>query len=87
MQNKDKNVSTESLPDGAEPINRVKIIEHPDEKQINPEDYRVDQSEIDQPVTKAILTNISIRPPQSLEFIRVHEGEDYRMGPVPFIAT
>jgi hypothetical protein len=76
---------------GPEPVyettNRVgKIIEHPDEKQLNPEDFRIDQSELDQPVTKTILTNISIRKPEPLEFVRVHPDKDHRMGPVPFIS-
>src|SRR6516165_2325729 len=76
-------------PDGATPesVNRVKeIIGHPDEKQLDPEHFRIDQSELDQPVAKTILTNIPIRKPESLEFIRVHPGKDYRMGPIPFIA-
>jgi hypothetical protein len=87
MQNKEETNHTESSPDGAEPVNRVKpIIDHPDEKQLNPEDFRIDQSELDQPVTKTILTNLSVRGPETLEFIRVHRGKDYRMGPIPFIA-
>jgi hypothetical protein len=71
----------------SESVNRAQgIIKHPDEEQLNPEDFRIDQSELDQPVTKTIQTNISVRKPAQLEFVRVHPGKDYRMGPVPFIA-
>jgi hypothetical protein len=52
----------------------------------NPELFRIDQSELDQPVVKASLTAIPIRKPEQLEFIRVHPDPEYRMGPVPFIS-
>ena len=64
-----------------------RIIEHPDEDQLSPEYFRIDQSELDQPVAKPIVTSIGIRKnPPTLTFVRVREGEDYRTGPVPFIA-
>ena len=86
MQNEHKNLSTQS-PDGSEPVNRVKIIEHPDEDQLSPEFFRIDQSELDQPVAKAVLTSIGIKArPPTLTFVRVHSDEGYRSGPVPFIA-
>ena len=52
----------------------------------NPETFRIDQSELDQPVVKASLTAIAIRKPEPLEWIRVHPDPSYRMGPVPFIS-
>ena len=71
----------------SESVNRAKgIIKHPDEDQLNPEHFRLDQSELDQPAAKTVLTAISIRKPEQLEFIRVHPDPEYRMGPVPFIA-
>lgn len=53
---------------------------------LNPELFRLDQSELDQPVVKTALTAVPIRKPEALEFIRVHPDPMYRMGPVPFIA-
>src|SRR6516162_2368092 len=71
----------------SEPVHRVKeIVKHPDEDQLNPETFRLDLSELDQPVAKTVLTAIPIRTPAPLEFIRVHPDPKYRMGPVPFIA-
>jgi len=71
----------------SEPVHRLKgIVKHPDEDQLNPEVFRVDLSALDQPVTKTVLTAIPIRKPEPLEFIRVRGGEEYRMGPVYFIA-
>jgi hypothetical protein len=73
--------------DGLTPENRVKkIIEHPDPEQLDPAMFCVDQSEMDQPVVKAVQTNYSIRKPEKLEFVRVHDGEDYRATNVPFIS-
>jgi hypothetical protein len=63
-----------------------RIIEHPDEDQLSPEFFRLDQSELDQPVAKTIITNLSVRKPYPLEFFQVHPDENYRSGPVPFIA-
>jgi hypothetical protein len=79
--------------DGATPVfqsvNQKPVketVQHPDEDQLNPELFRLDQSELDQPVAKTVLTAIPIRKPESLEFIRVHPDPEYRMGPVSFIA-
>jgi hypothetical protein len=85
-----KTVVTQSA-DGSTPAsestNRVKeIVKHPDEDQLDPELFRVDQSELDQPVAKTVLTAIPIRKPEQLEFIRVHPDKEFRKGPVPFIA-
>ena len=81
---------TESSSDGATPVsqsvNQKEIVKHPDEDQLNPELFRLDQSELDQPVAKTVLTAIPIRRPEPLEFIRVHPDPKYRMGPVSFIA-
>ena len=72
--------------DGSTPENRVKkIIEHPDPDQLDPEHFRIDQSELDLPLVKTVMTNISVRGPESLEWVRVHPALDHRMGPVPFI--
>jgi hypothetical protein len=83
-------IMTESV-DGTTPLsetaNQVKaIVKHPDEEQLNPEFFRLDQSELDQPVAKTVLTAIPIRKPEALEFIRVHPDPEFRMEPVPFIA-
>jgi hypothetical protein len=73
--------------DGATPENRVKkIIDHPDPEQLDPLTFRVDQSELDQPLVKTVMANVSVRPPQRLEFFRVHPAPDYRMGPICFIS-
>jgi hypothetical protein len=80
-------ISTDGTTPISRPVDRVeKIIKHPDEDQLNPELFRLDQSELDQPVAKTVLTAIPIRRPEPLEFIRVHSNPEYRMGPVPFIA-
>jgi hypothetical protein len=75
--------------DGSTPVsksvNQKEIVKHPDEDQLNPELFRLDQSELDQPVAKTVLTAIPIRKPEPLEFIRVHPNPEYRMGPVSFI--
>jgi len=64
-----------------------RIIEHPDEDQLSPEYFRIDQSELDQPVAKAVFTSVGIKArPPTLTFVRVHPDEDHRSGPVPFIA-
>ena len=79
--------STDGSTPISEPVNRVKgIVKHPGEDQLDPELFRLDQSELDQPVAKTVLTSIPIRKPESLEFIRVHPDPEYRMGPVSFIA-
>jgi hypothetical protein len=75
----------ESMP-VSESVNQKEIVKHPNGDQLNPELFRLDQSELDQPVAKTVLTAIPIRKPESLEFIRVHPDPNYRMGPVPFIA-
>jgi hypothetical protein len=77
--------------DGSTPVtepNRVEgiVVKHPDEDQLDPELFRLDQSELDQPVAKTVLTAIPIRKPEPLEFIRVHPDPEYRMTPVTFIA-
>jgi len=75
--------------DGEEPVIESvapEIIEHPDEGLLNPEDFRIDESDVDQPVVKTELTAIAIRKPEPLEFIMVHPDPEYRFGPVPFIA-
>jgi hypothetical protein len=70
----------------SEPANRVKgIVGQLDEDQLNPESFRVDQSMLDEPAVKTVLTAIPIRKPYQLEFIRVHPDLDWRMGPVFFI--
>jgi hypothetical protein len=69
-----------------ESVNRVKeIVKHPEEDQLSPENFRVDQSMLDEPVVKTILTSVPIRKPYAQEFIRVHPDPDYREGPVFFI--
>lgn|SRR5262249_12121775 len=81
-------------PDGETPVisetanqkrTEKEIAKHSEADQLDPEFFRIDQSELDQPVVKTVLTAIPIRKPEPLEFIRVHPGEDYRMGPVSFI--
>jgi hypothetical protein len=70
-------------------VNRVAGIAKPASDPfdvLNPELFRLDQSELDQPVVKTALTAVPIRKPEPLEFIRVHPDPNYRMGPVPFIA-
>jgi hypothetical protein len=83
---------TESSSDGPTPVSKSvnqkpikETVQHPDEEQLNPELFRLDQSELDQPVAKTILTALPIRKPEPLEFIRVHSDPNYRFGPVPFI--
>jgi hypothetical protein len=49
------------------------------------ENLRMDQAELDRPAVKPALLSIPIRKPDRLEFIRVRPGENYRVGPVPFI--
>jgi hypothetical protein len=62
--------STDGSTPVSEPVNRVEgIVKHPDEDQLNPELFRLDQSKLDQPVAKTVLTAIPIRPPAPLEFI------------------
>jgi hypothetical protein len=69
-----------------ESINWAKdTAKDPEDEQLDPESFRVDQSLLDQPVAKTLLTTISIRRPEPLEFFRIRSGEDFRMGPVPFI--
>jgi hypothetical protein len=46
---------------------------------------RMDQAELDRPAVKPVLLSIPIRRPDRLEFIRVRAGEEFRVGPVPFI--
>jgi hypothetical protein len=85
-------ISTDGETPISETTNRVKGIEkhpdvkHPDEDQLNPESFRLDQSELDQPVAKTALNSIAIRKPDRLEFFRIHPDPEYRMGPVPFIS-
>jgi hypothetical protein len=75
--------------DGTTPVsepNRVKGIVKPlDEDQLNPENFRVDQSMLDEPAVKAVLTAVPIRKPYAQEFVRVHPAPDHREGPVFFI--
>jgi hypothetical protein len=67
-------------------VSRTKrVIEHPDPDQLDPEMFRVDESEQDQVVAKTVLTAIGIRRPSRLEFIRTHPSPDYRLVPVYFI--
>jgi hypothetical protein len=55
-------ISTDGETPISETTNRVKGIEkHPDEDQLNPESFRLDQSELDQPVAKTALTSIAIQ--------------------------
>jgi hypothetical protein len=60
-------------------------IKRPDEDQLDPEYFRVDQSELDQPVTKTAITAISVRRPKPLEWIRTHPDPDRRISPVYFV--
>ena len=78
--------STDGSTPVSESVNQNEIVKHPDGDQLNPELFRLDQSELDQPVAKTVLTAIPIRKPEPLEFIRVHPDPEYRMGPVSFIA-
>jgi hypothetical protein len=75
-----ENQGGESSPGEARPRN---IVTPPD--QLDPESFRLDQSELDQPIVKTLLTAVPIRKPRSMEFIRVHPDPGFRMGPVPFI--
>jgi hypothetical protein len=59
------------------------IITSSDGPQLNPEDFIIDQSDLDTPVTKAVLTSVAIRRPTSQEFIRTHPT--FRPGPLPFV--
>jgi len=61
------------------------IGEYPIEGLLNPEDFRIDESDMDQPAVKTALTAIAIRSPDPTDFIRVHPDPSYRFGPVPFI--
>jgi hypothetical protein len=70
--------------DGA--VNRVASLVTEPFNVMNPELFRLDQSELDQPVVKTVLTAIPIRKPEPLEFVRVHADPNYRMGPVPLIS-
>jgi hypothetical protein len=83
-----KTVVTQSA-DGSTPApestNRVKEIVKPLDEDLNPENFRVDESILDEPAVKTVLTAIPIRKPYQQEFIRVHPGLDYREGPVFFI--
>jgi len=70
----------------SESVNRVEeIIKHPDEDQVNPESFRLDQSDLDVPVAKTVLTAVPVRRPAPLEWVRVHPDPNYRVGPVPFV--
>jgi len=80
------NQSTDGSTSVPESADQKETAKHPnDEKQLNPESFILDQSELDQPVAKTVLTAIPIRKPETLEFIRVHPHPDYRKGPVSFI--
>jgi hypothetical protein len=68
------------------PIEGKKVEPNAFGDMLDPESFRIDQSELDQPVVKTLLTAVPVRKPRSLEFIRVHPDPSYRMGPVPFIA-
>jgi len=81
-------------PDGSTPVSEPaqeeisvekEIEKHPDPDQLDPRSFRIDQSELDQPVVKTALTAIAIRKPEPLEFIRTHPDREYREGPVRFI--
>jgi hypothetical protein len=61
------------------------IAENPDDKLLDPARFRIDQSELDQPVVKPALTAIAIRQPRPLEFIRTHPDPTFHEGPVRFI--
>jgi hypothetical protein len=52
--------STDGSTPASETANRVKGITHPDEDQLNPEHFRLDQSELDQPVAKSVLTGAAL---------------------------
>jgi hypothetical protein len=78
-------------PDGetevSEPIIDLvkKSAEPEDDGRLDPDRFKVDQSELDAPVAKTILTALPIRRPDRLEFVRTHSDPDFRKGPVPFI--
>lgn len=81
-------------PDGSTPVSEPtqeeisvekETVKHPDPDQLDPRSFRIDQSEMDQPVVKTALTAIAIRRPHPLEFIRTHPDPTYQEGPVRFI--
>ena len=45
----------------------------------NPETLRLDQSYLQQPVAKKLLTTVPVRKPGKQDFVRVHPGESYRI--------
>lgn len=45
----------------------------------NPETLRLDQSYLQQPVAKKLLTTVPVRKPNKQEFFRVHPAADYRL--------
>src|SRR5262249_18490126 len=77
--------STDGSAPTSEFTNRVKETVKSLDEDLNPENFRVDQSMLDEPAVKTVLTAIPIRKPYQQEFIRVHPSPDYRGGPVFFI--
>jgi hypothetical protein len=44
----------------------------------HPENLRIDQSQLENPGVKKLITTVLVRKPSKQEFIRVHNGENYR---------
>jgi hypothetical protein len=71
-----------------ESINRIEdlvIKPHVDEEQLDPASFRLDQSDLDMPVAKTVLTAIACHRPDPQDFIRTHPDPGFRTGPVPII--
>jgi len=51
----------------------------------DPEGFRLDESELDQPAVKPELISLPVRRPEKFEFIRVCSEPHYRFGPLPYI--
>ena len=45
----------------------------------HPENLRLDQSYLQQPIGRKLLTTVPIRKPHSQDFFRVHPSEEYRV--------
>ena len=52
----------------------------PDLNPFRPENLRLDQSYLEQPAGRKLLTTVPIRKPHSQDFFRVHPSEEYRVS-------
>jgi hypothetical protein len=51
----------------------------------DPESFRLDESDLDQPAVKPELISLQVRRPEKFEFIRVCSDPRFRFGPMPYI--